>query len=66
MTNREIKLSWEKADRLAELIWEAYVTGVGIEQAKKHQKTLAFWLECVRANGIAYNGKYDEYVKLKL
>lgn len=66
MTNQEIKLCWERAEQMAVRIWEAYVTGVGVEQAKKDQKNLAVWLRSVRENNIVYNGCYDEYVTLKL
>ena len=66
MNNREIALAWEKAERLAESIWSAYVTGVGVEQAKKDQKSLALWLDMVKEYGLVYNGSLDEYVTLKL
>ena len=66
MTNQEIKLCWERAEQMAVRIWEAYVTGVGVEQATKDQKSLAVWLRSVRENNIVYNGCYDEYVTLKL
>ena len=48
MTNREIALCWERARQMAERIWEAYVTGIGVEQAKKDQKSLAVWLNIVK------------------
>lgn len=66
MNNREIALAWEKAERLAENIWTAYATGVGVEQAKKNQKSLALWLDMAREYGLVYNGSLDEYVKLEL
>lgn len=66
MNNREIALAWEKAERLAENIWSAYATGVGVEQAKKNQKSLALWLDMVREYGLVYNGSLDEYVALEL
>ena len=66
MTNREIALQWERAERMAVRIWEAYVLGVGVEQARKDQKSLAQWLEMVRTEGIVYNGCYDECLTLKL
>jgi hypothetical protein len=66
MTDQEIKLCWERAERMAMRIWEAHITGAGIEQAKKDQKSLAVWLRLVRENNIVYNGCYDEYVTLKL
>ena len=66
MTNREIQVSWERAEAMVERIWEAYVTGIGVEQAKRDQKSLDKWLGIVRENGYRYNGKYDAYVTLKL
>lgn len=66
MTKREVKQAWERANRLAELIWEAYVTGIGIDRAIKHQKSLKVWLDLVRENGYVYNGNLDEFVNLRL
>lgn len=66
MTKREIQLAWEKADRMAEAIWAAYVLGVGVETAKTYQKSLGVWLNIVRENGYVYNGALDEYVTLPL
>jgi hypothetical protein len=66
MTSKDIRQSWERAERLANRIWEAYITGVGLEQARKDQKSLALWLDMVREHGIVYNNCYDEYVTLKL
>jgi hypothetical protein len=66
MTRREIQRAWEHANQLAELIWEAYVTGIGIDQAIKHQQSLKVWLDLVRENGYVYNGNLDEYVNLRL
>lgn len=66
MSSQEIALSWERAKRLAERIWEAYVTGIGVAQAKKDQKSLQVWVNLVRENGIIYNGCFDEYLELNL
>ena len=66
MSNEEIALAWERAERMAERIWEAHVLGIGVEQARKDQKSLALWLSVVRVNGYVYNGAYDEYVTLKI
>ena len=66
MTNQEIKLCWERAEQMAIRIWGAYVTCVGVEQAKKDQKSLALWLDMVKEYGLVYNGSLDEYVTLKL
>ena len=66
MTNEEITLAWERAARMAERIWEAYALGVGVEQARKDQKSLALWLDIVKENGYIYNGGYDEYVTLHI
>ena len=66
MTNREIQLAWERAEAMAERILTAYFFKIGIEQAKKDQKSLAVWLGIVRDSGYVYNGCYDEYLLLKL
>lgn len=66
MTNREIEQGWARAERLAIQIWEAYVTGIAVESARKAQKTLKVWLDLVRENGYIYNGSLDEYVTLRL
>lgn len=62
MSNYEIKLAWERAERQAERITAAYYTGVGVEQARKDQQNLRFWLQMVREYGLVYNGCYDEIV----
>lgn len=66
MTNLEIQKGWERAERLAIQIWEAYVTGIAVENARKAQKTLKVWLDLVRENGYIYNGSLDKYVVLRL
>lgn len=66
MSNEEIAFAWERAERMVERIWEAHVLGVGVEHAKKDQKSLALWLSVVRENNYVYNGIYDEYVTLKI
>lgn len=66
MTNREIAQGWERAERLAIQIWEAYVTGIAVESARRAQKTLKVWLDLVRENDYIYNGSLDEYVSLRL
>lgn len=66
MTNLEIQKGWERAERLAIQIWEAYVTGIAVESARNAQKTLKVWLDLVRENGYIYNGSLDEYVTLRL
>ena len=66
MTSREIATAWALAERKAEMIWEAYVSGVGIEQARKAQQDLRLWLDMVKEYGLVYNGNLDEYVTLKL
>lgn len=65
MTTEEVARGWKRAEMLAERIWEAYVYEVGVEQAKKDQKTLKVWLDLMREFGYVYNGRYDEYVALK-
>ena len=66
MSNSEIALAWERAERMVARIWEAYVLGANVEQARKDQKSLALWLDMVREYGYIYNGAYDEYVTLKI
>lgn len=66
MTDLEIQKGWERAERLAIQIWEAYVTGIAVESARNAQKTLKVWLDLVRENGYVYNGSLDEYVTLQL
>jgi hypothetical protein len=66
MNNQEIALCWERAERMAERIWEAYLFGTNKEQAKADQKSLALWLDMVKEYGLIYNGSLDEYVTLKL
>ena len=64
MTNEEIRLAWERAERMADRIWVAYVTGTGREQARKDQKNLAHWLGMVKEYGLVYNGIFDECLTL--
>ena len=66
MTNREIADAWARAERMAERIYEAYITGIGTSQAIKDQKSLALWLNIARESGLVYNGYFDEYVTMKL
>lgn len=66
MTNYEIQQCWEKAERLAENIANAYYTGIGIKQARKDQENLKLWLQMVKEYGLVYNGSLDEYIALKL
>ena len=66
MTTKEIKDSWERAERYAQAILEAKYLGVDVEGAKRKQKSLAVWLKIVRESGIVYNGGLDEYLTIKL
>jgi hypothetical protein len=66
MSNYEIQLTWEKAERMAQRIFEAHITGLGAKQAKKDQESLRAWLKSVKENGIVYNGCYDEYITMKI
>ena len=66
MTNREIAQSWERAEKMAERIYGAYITGIGTTQAIKDQKSLAIWLNIARESGLVYNGSLDEYITMKL
>ena len=66
MNTREIKESWERAERYAEAILEAKWLGIDIEGAKRKQKSLAVWINLVRENGYVYNGNLDEYLTIEL
>lgn len=66
MTTKEIKDSWERAERYAQAILEAKYLGVDVEGAKRKQKSLAVWLKLARESGIVYNGSLDEYLTIKL
>ena len=66
MNKQEIALAWEKANCLAENIYSAYVTHIGLEQARKDQKSLRLWLQMVKEYGLVYNGSLDFYAELKL
>lgn len=66
MTNIEITQAWERAERMAETIYTAYALGIGTEQAKKDQKSLAILVNMAKENGFVYNGCYDEILNLKL
>ena len=66
MTNQEIKLCWACAERMVARIWEAYILGTNLAQAREDQKSLALWLNMVKEYGLVYNGAYDQYVTLKL
>lgn len=66
MSNHEIALAWERANRMAIRIQEAYWFGHQVEQARKDQKSLKLWLDIVKENGYCYNGSLDEYVTMKI
>lgn len=66
MTNKEIADAWKKAGEMAERIYAAYITGVGVKQAKKDQQSLKLWLGMVKEYGLVYNGSLDEYANMKL
>ena len=66
MNKKEIAQAWARAERLAENIYLAYITGVGLIQAKKDQQSLRLWLQMVKEYGLVYNGNLDEYATLKL
>lgn len=66
MTNIEITQAWDRAAKMAKTIYAAYALGIGIEQAKKDQKSLAILVNMAKENGFVYNGCYDEILNLKL
>lgn len=57
---------WNRARLCVESVWEAYVTGRELGQAKLDQQWLKQWIKEAREAGLVYNGQYDEFVLLKL
>ena len=66
MSKNAISVAWEACNLLATQVWNAYVTGEGIQEAKHNQQLLRKWVEYARENNIVYNGCYDEYIELNL
>ena len=66
MTVKEIKEGWERAERYAQAILEAYYLGFDVEGAKRKQKSLAVWINLIKEGGYVYNGSFDEYLTLTL
>ena len=57
---------WNRAKLCAESVLVAYITGRELGQAKLDQQWLRQWIKEAREAGLVYNGRYDEYVLLKL
>lgn len=57
---------WNRAKLCAESVWRAYCLRVDVNQAKLDQQWLRQWIKEAREAGLVYNGRYDEYVLLKL
>lgn len=57
---------WNRAGLCVESVWEAYVTGRELGQAKLDQQWLKQWIKEAREAGLVYNGQYDEFVLLEL
>lgn len=62
MTKEEIKSGWKRAEELAYNIQRAIWFVGDKEQARKDQLELRAWIDKVKAEGIVYNGCYDEYL----
>ena len=62
MTKEEIKRGWERAEKLAYNIQRAIWFVGDKEQARKDQLELQAWINKVKAEGIVYNGCYNEYL----
>ena len=62
MTKEEIKKGWERARELAYNIQRAIWFVGDVEQARKDQLELRAWIDKVKAEGIIYNGCYNEYL----
>lgn len=63
MTNAEIKAKWERMAELALYIQQTIWFQGNVAIAKAYQKELREWVAYCKANGIVYNGCYDEYIE---
>lgn len=66
MTRKEVHQMWAKADTMAENIYIAHLTGIGLKQAKKDQQSLRLLVQMAREYNLVYNGQYNEYINIKL
>lgn len=66
LDNETITYYWQRAELCAESIWLAHCTEKNIGQAKLDQQWLRQWIKEAREAGLVYNGKYDEYINMKL
>ena len=57
---------WQRARLCAESIWSACYVGINIGQAKLDQNWLRQWVKEAREAGLLYNGRYDEFITMKL
>ena len=66
LDNETIAYYWQRAKLCAESVWLAHCTGQNIGQAKLDQNWLRQWVKEAREAGLVYNGRYDEYINMKL
>jgi hypothetical protein len=66
VTAEFIASAWERADALAQKIWQCFTSLCFNEEAKKAQAELKKWLDFVRENGIVYNGSLDCYITMNI
>ena len=66
MSNIDIKAQWERMVELALYIQQTIWFQGDKATAKAYQKELREWVAYCKANGIVYNGCYDEYIEREL
>ena len=66
MSNIDIKAQWERMAELALYIQQTIWFQGDKAIAKAYQKELREWVAYCKANGIVYNGCYDEYIEREL
>lgn len=66
LDNETIAYYWQRAELCAESVWLAHCTEKNIGQAKLDQEWLRQWIKEAREAGLVYNGRYDEYLNIKL
>lgn len=66
MSNIDIKVKWARAEELALYIQQTIWFQGDKATAKAYQKELREWVAYCKANGIIYNGCYDEYIEREL
>lgn len=66
LDNETIAYYWQRAELCAKSVWLAHCTEKDIGQAKLDQEWLRQWTKEAREAGLVYNGRYDEYINMKL